>query len=71
MILDRCPGLTITDESRQLYQLFHLAHTEVSGPRPYFQRHLSFEEMMDLPNRMTEAFRVIDNEYRAMRTEHG
>ena len=60
-----CPALTITDESRWAYEMFWLAYSEMPGgpgQRSRLQRHITFLEMLNLPNWLTEAFRTIETE---------
>ena len=62
-IYDRCPGMDITNETRQHYALFRMAYSFTFGPSgATIHRHISFTEMMDLPMQIAQAFQAIESE---------
>lgn len=70
MIFTECPGPEITDDSREFYDLFFLAHTPVPAGRGHiYHREVSFTEMLELPAKLTKAWHVISAELLAMQKE--
>ncbi len=62
--------MRVTEESAVYWRLFGLAHSAIpAGSRMTYLRQVSFSEMMDLPNVVTEAFGVIEAELYAIQAE--